>query len=111
MPRAAGLTLSTQLVVAAADVEAEGNADAGAGGEAPRRLRAVGVAAVILLQVPGRAAGCVPVPVGAAHGPPVLPRHTYLHGYFSGTKWCRCGACASQRWHGMPDTVTFTRPR
>lgn len=33
-----GLTLCFQLVVTAADVEAEGDAHAGAGGEAPRGL-------------------------------------------------------------------------
>jgi len=67
--------LGAQLIGAAADVEAEGDADGGAGGEAPRRFRAVGVAAVVLLQVPGGGAAWVPpspqpAPMGAAHRRP-----------------------------------------
>lgn len=111
--------MGTQLVGAAADVEAEGDADGGAGGEAPRCLRAVGVAAVVLLQVPGGEAVWVPpAPPAHVHGccppppsPGTSPPHSYLHGYFSGTKWCRWGVWASQRWQGIPDTVMFTWPR
>lgn len=50
--------------------------------------------------------GCCPTPPswGAQPSP-------YLHGYFSGTKWCLWGTWESQRWQGIPDTVTFTWPR
>lgn len=49
---------------------------------------------------------CTP---GCCRSPP--SHQPYLQGYLLGTKWCRWGVCASQRWQGMPDTVTFTRPR
>lgn len=58
-------------------------------------------------------------PLAPPPGPTLLPQvHSpcsglspHLQAYFSGTKRCWCGFCASHRWQGTPAEVVLVVPR